>query len=98
MSTRSIRGKCVDYTTFIIALLAAQSIACAAQPPEASDKQSQSLAAGGGGSAHSMGAAVRPEEAVEFPRSVAMQGSGHITTATHQGFTSLPDSLKESAK
>jgi hypothetical protein len=103
MSMRSIGGKRVirlEYITLIIAFVA-QSIACASntQPPEATGKQSESQVVGDGASAPSTGAIVRPNQAVQFPRSVAMQqAGGHVTSVAHQGFMAVPDGLKGSAK
>jgi hypothetical protein len=109
MSTRSTGAKYVmrlEYATLAIALFAAQSIACAVnapppeatQPPEATGKQSNSQAVVEGASAPSRPALMRPEQAVQVPRSAVLQGPEHVTVATHQGFTAVPSGLTGGAK
>ena len=70
------------------ASLVAQSIACTVggQPPEATDKGAAPLV--GASDSGQPGALVPPNQAVQFPRSVALQGPNPVTVVHHQGIAS----------
>ena len=76
----------------LMALLAVQSIACSgkAQPSEATGNQSAPLAVSA--------SAVPPEQAVQVPRSVALQASKSIAVVHHDGIGAVPTALRGSAQ
>ena len=104
MTARSVRCKYVTgfvYTSSVMALLWLPSMACAvdAPSPEAAGKLSEPVVA-------VAGTMIRPEEAVEIPRSVALQRPGPVTVVSHQGIAverpfnvaAVPGTVKGSAK
>lgn len=87
------------YIAILVSLLGSQELACAVdtQSPETIGKQSEPIVAAASTSANSTpttaSTVVRPDRAVQVPRSAALQAHGPIMVVSHQGIGAVPNTL-----
>lgn len=102
MNRRFVTGKYVRqfaYATLVVASLA-PSLACAvdAQPTEQTANQSEPQVTGAKATGDVVGRIVKPAEAVQFPRSVALQNARRIMVVSHDDVTALSSGVTRSAQ
>ena len=103
MNTKCVTGQCVmrfGCGPLVIALLVSQSLACTvdaqpeatakeSEPPEAAAEQSEAPGVIASASGQRAPVFVLPDQAVQFPRTVALQRPDHITVVSHQGIAAV---------